>query len=106
LSLAICINPFIIMRENNYASVLYLLVFTFILFLWATRSTGLINKIIYSILLIISVLLPILGFVYPSYFKFLSDFQSINFINSVILLLMLYWVRWWVVKPYDYLPAV
>jgi len=103
ISLAACINPFIIMRETNYSSILYILPIIFLVYLWENHSTGLINKVIYGILGIITVLLPLAAVIYPVTFQLISNFHSINLINSLVILAMLYWTRWWVVIPYDYL---
>lgn len=103
LSLASCINPFVIMRETNYASVLYLLPLIFIVYLWEIHSTGIINKVIFGILLLTAVAIPLAGLLLPKDFSFLENFHSINLINSIVLIIVLYWIKWWVVKPYDYL---
>lgn len=103
LSLAACINPFIIMRETNYSSILFILPIIFLVYLWENHSTGLINKVIYGILGMIAVLLPLAALLFPVSFQSISNFHSINLINSLIILAMLYWIRWWVVIPYDYL---
>lgn len=103
LSMVICINPFLIMRETNYASVLYLIPIIFIIFLWEKHSTGKINNIIYGIIGFVSVLLPFAILLFPITFDFISNFHSMNLINSLLLILVLYWIRWWVVIPYDYL---
>ncbi len=103
LCLIICINPFIIMRETNYASVLYLLPIIFIAYLWENHSSGLINKVIFGILSLSVVVLPFLTMLFPVSFNFLANFHSINLINSFLIIIILYWIRWWVIKPYDYL---
>ena len=103
LSLIICINPFIAMRETNYCSVLYILPLIFIIYLWENRSTGMLKKVIYGIVCFTAVVLPMAVLLFPGTFMFLLNFHSINLINSIILLIVLYWIRWWVVTPYDYL---
>jgi hypothetical protein len=103
LCLVSCINPFIIMRETNYAAVLYLIPLIFIIYLWNFHSSGLINKVLYGILFFTSVVIPTVILLFPGYFRFLANFHSINLINSILMIIILYWVRWWVVKPYDYL---
>ncbi|MDP2965672.1 MAG: hypothetical protein Q8N39_06495 [Pelolinea sp.] len=103
LSLVSCINPFVIMRETNYASVLYLLPLVFIVYLWECHSTGTINKVIYGILFLTAAAIPLVSLLFPGVFGFLANFHSINLINSIVLIMVLYWIRWWVVKPYDYL---
>jgi apolipoprotein N-acyltransferase len=103
LSLAVCINPFIIMRETNESSVLYILPIIFLMFLWEKHSAGIINKVICGILGFTAVVLPMAALIFPSSFQFLSNFHTINLINSIVLIIMLYWIRWWVVIPYDYL---
>jgi len=103
LGLAACINPFIIMRESNYSSILFVLPIIFIVYLWESHSSGLINKVIYGILGFIAVILPFAALIFPQYFRFIGNFHSINLINSIIIIVILYWIRWWVVIPYDYL---
>jgi hypothetical protein len=103
LSLAACINPFVIMRENNYASILLVLPIIFLVYLWENHSSGSINKVIYGILALIAVIFPLATLVFPQSFQLIGNFHSINLINSLIFTLMLYWIRWWVVIPYDYL---
>lgn len=103
LSFASCINPFFIMRETNYSSILYVLPIIFIVYLWENHSAGLINKVIYGIIGITAVVLPMAALLFPGSFRFLSNFHSINLINSFFLIIVLYWTRWWVVIPYDYL---
>ena len=103
LSLTTCINPFIIMRETNYSSILFILPIIFLVYLWENHSSGLINKVIYGILVLIAVILPMAALIFPQTFRFIGNFHSINMLNSLILLAMLYWIRWWVVIPYDYL---
>jgi hypothetical protein len=102
LSLVSCINPFVIMRETNYASVYYLLPFVFLIYLWEYNSSGTINKVVYLILLFTSVIIPLASRLFPNVFISLANFYSVNLINSIILIILLYWIRWWVVKPYDY----
>ena len=103
LSLVSCINPFVIMRETNYASVLYLFPMVFIVYLWEYHSTGTINKVIYGILFLTATAIPLVSLLLPGVFSFLENFHSINLINSIVLIMVLYWIRWWVIKPYDYL---
>jgi hypothetical protein len=103
LSLTACINPFIIMRETNYSSVLYLLPVIFIVYLWEYHSSGILNKVIYGILGVLVVALPLAALLFPGQFKYVSNFHTINLINSLVMIIILYWIRWWVVIPYDYL---
>ena len=103
LSLAACINPFIIMRETNYSSIFYILPIFFIVYEWENHSSGLINKVIYGILGFLSIVLPLAGLLYPESFRLINNYHSINLINSLVIIVLLYWIRWWVVIPYDYL---
>lgn len=103
LSLTTCINPFIIMRETNYSSILFILPIIFLLYLWENHSSGLINKVIYGILGLSAIILPLAAMIFPGVFRLIANFHSINLINSLVILAMLYWTRWWVVIPYDYL---
>jgi len=103
LSLTACINPFITMRETNYSSILLALPIIFLVYLWENHSSGLINKVIFGIIGLITVLLPLSVLIFPQSFRFFSNFHSINLINCLIIIALLYWIRWWVVIPYDYL---
>ena len=103
LSLVTCINPFVTMRETNYSSVLYIFPIIFIIYLWEKRSTGMLKKVVYGIVCFTAVFLPLAALLFPRTFLFLLNFHSINLINSIFLLIVLYWIRWWVVTPYDYL---
>jgi hypothetical protein len=91
------------MRETNYSSVFYLIPIIFIVYLWENHSTGLINKVIYGILGFSTIVLPLVVLLFPASFRLINNFHSINLINSLVLLVLLYWIRWWVVIPYDYL---
>jgi hypothetical protein len=91
------------MRETNYSSVLYLLPLIFIVYLWENHSTGIINKVVYGILFLSIAAIPLVSILTPNVFSFLNNFYSINLINSILIIFGLYWIRWWVVKPYDYL---
>jgi len=103
LSLTACINPFITMQETNYSSILYILPIIFLMYLWDNHSSGLINKVVYGTIGLVAVILPMLALVFPQVFRFIENFHWINLINSLILIALLYWIRWWVVIPYDYL---
>ena len=103
LGLTSCINPFVIMRETNYSSVLYLLPLIFIVYLWENHSTGIINKVVYGILFLSIAAIPLVSILTPNVFSFFKNFYSINLINSILIIFVLYWIRWWVVNPYDYL---
>ncbi len=103
LSLAVSINPFVVMRETNDASILFLLPFIFLIFLWENHSKGVINKVVYGILGLIMIFLPLAATIFPDSLQFLNNFHTINLIISLVLLILLYWVRWWVMIPYEYL---
>jgi len=103
LGLTSCINPFVIMRETNYSSVLYLLPVIFIVYLWENHSAGIINKVVYGILFLSIAAIPLVSILTPNVFSFFKNFYSINLINSILIIFVLYWIRWWVVNPYDYL---
>jgi hypothetical protein len=103
LCLVSCINPFVIMRETNYAAVLYIFPLIFIIYLWNFHSGGLINNVVYGILFLTAVVIPIANLLYPGYLKLFGNFHSIDLMNSILMILILYWVRWWVIKPFDYL---
>jgi hypothetical protein len=103
LCLANCINPFFIMREINYAAVLYVFPLIFIIYLWNLHSEGKITNVIYGILFASSIGIPAALIFFPGKLSLLNNFHSIDLINSILMILILYWVRWWVVKPFDYL---
>lgn len=101
MSLVICLNPIIIMRNSNYASILFTIPIVFIIFLWEKHSSGLINKAIYILLFSITVAIPVIKTFVIEKNWITSRFYTIDLITSLILILLIYWIRWWIVRPYD-----
>jgi hypothetical protein len=101
LSLTICLNPIFIMRNSTYASILFTIPIVFVLFLWEKHSSGYLNKGIYLLLLLISVIYPLIHIYIGGLSWSKLNYFSNNLIVSLFLIFVIYWVRWWVVKPYD-----
>jgi len=102
LGLGFIMNSLILMRRDSYTEILFLPVYMFIITLWIKRSKGIFNWIVITISILLSTLLPLLNYLAVKvYDKSLLTGQLIYFWNISYLLIMLYWVRLWILKDYS-----
>lgn len=101
LSLAVTTNPFIFIDTENYTAIYLLQVFIFIHYLWKTRSQGFFNVIIYFLSLAASIIYPLINRFFLINTNYYLNYYQINFINCLFLMIMLYWVRWWILRDYN-----
>jgi len=98
ISLILCLNPILIVRNNFQPGIFLLFTYYFIYNLWNYRSEGKVKYVVFTLFLIIAIFLPLLGLIFPSKLGFFKSTISINLINIFYLVFILYWVRWWILQ--------
>ena len=100
VSLAIVLNPYLFIDAGNKAGIFYLFVILFLFYLWETRSGRIFNIILYGFTLLITIILPIINWITIFNVGVGASPNIINMIYSSFLVILLYWVKWWVVREY------
>lgn len=98
ISFGICLNPILAINEKFQPSFQMLLVYLFIIFLWLFRSGGKVKYYLLGIFLLLIVILPFLDFLFPERMNFFNNSIEFNLLNILLTVLMLYWVRWWIIQ--------
>ena len=98
IAFLITMNPVIAAVENFQPSPFSIFVYSFIIYLWISRSEGKIKKYLLGGFTLLYLVLPIIGKLFPDVFMFLNSSFGYNLIIFFLTLTMLYWVRWWVVQ--------
>ena len=98
LSLIFTLNPFLVNTKKFQLSFIAIFVYLYIFYLWDCRSSGSVKKAVYGFFSVFIVLLPCLGYAFPSRMGFLYNTRGYNLIAILLTLLMLYWVRWWILQ--------
>lgn len=98
IAFLITINPVIAALNNFQLSSFSFFSYALIIYLWITRSEGNVKKILLGIFIFLFVVVPLAGITFPSRLGFLFSSIGINLLLSTLTLIMLFWVRWWVVQ--------
>lgn len=102
IGLSFILNPLFVMRADAHGEILIYPVYLFIIFLWMTRSRGIFNWIIVGFSGMLSVVAPLINQILTVVRGegFVSN-ETILLVNVLFLWIMMYWVRWWVLKDYS-----
>jgi hypothetical protein len=101
LCFSFLLNSIILLRNDPHTEILFFPVYVFIVALWTNRSKGIFNWIISGTTVVISVLIPYTNIAIDKILKreFISD-QTLFLINLIFMVIMLYWVRLWLINDF------
>lgn len=98
LAFAINLNPMLIAGKDFSPMFLNIFVYLFIFYLWYFRSEGTVKYILLGVYVLLIVALPGLGRAFPQTLPFLNSSTGFHLLRIFLTLIMLYWVKWWVLQ--------
>ncbi len=102
LSFIIALNPLLIASGHFQPPIIILFTYLFIMYLWIFHSEGDVKLYLLGFLTLVIVVLPAVGRFFPITLRFLNSSAGFNLILIFLTILMLYWVRWWILEnPYE-----
>jgi len=98
LAFIINLNPIITATPNFSPKFLHFFVYLYIFYLWFFRSEGSVKSILLGVYITLIVILPGLGIFLPKMLPFLDSSTGNNLLRIFLTLIMLYWVKWWILQ--------
>jgi len=101
VSLSFILGQFITVQPDPINSVLFFPVFIFLVYLWEIRIKNLSKIYIYILGILFSFGVLAINYFITRDLFLISNFQVINIITGILLVLNLYWVRVWAISTYS-----
>jgi len=98
LAFIINLNPILTATQNFSPKFLHFFVYLYIFYLWYFRSEGSVKSILLGVYIILVVILPGLGSFFSQTLPFLNSSAGFHLIRIFLTLIMLYWVKWWILQ--------
>ena len=98
LAFIINFNPMLTVTQHFSPRFIHFIVYLFIFYLWYFRSEGTVKQILLGMYVLMIVILPGLGRLFPQVLPFLNSSIGFHIIRIILTLIMLYWVKWWILQ--------
>lgn len=98
LAFIINLNPVLTVTQDFSPKIIHFFVYLFIFYLWFFRSEGTVKHILLGVYILMIVILPGLGRLLPEGLPFLNSSTGFHLLRIFLTLVMLYWVKWWILQ--------